>query len=353
MALGEGWTEPLPDGMITLNIGIIGVGLQGKRRASVFPTASGSKLLAAACGHPHHEDTVLRFSKSFGCDHHFKWKDLVSREDIDAVIVCTPPHLHAEMAMKAIDNGKHVLCEKPLARTVEEAEKMVRQAKDAGVVLKCGFNHRHHPGILQLRRWVDSGEIGEIDFARCVYGICGRPGYESEWRANQSYVGGGQLMEQGIHAIDLFRWFLGDLREVNAFTSTRYWKIHPLEDNAFVIFATEDGKLAGLHSSLTQWKNKFQFELSGHDGYATVEGLGGSYGTERASLARREFGKPFSEQILEYRGTDESWRNEWEEFEASVTNRRPPIGSGTDGLEAMKLVYAAYTSAEKKVTVKV
>ena len=151
-------------------------------------------------------------------------------------------------------------------------------------------------------------------------------------------------MEQGIHAIDLFRWFLGDFAEVAAFASTRYWKINPLEDSASVLLRSRDGKSADLYTSLMIWKNTFSFELIGHEGYALIEGLGGSYGTERAALGKRNFDKPFTEEAMEFRGQDDSWKNEWEEFENAIEQGREPLGSAEDGLQAMQIVQAAYQS---------
>lgn len=334
-------------------MGVIGAGLQGRRRVSVFPTKRGSSVTAIACGHPDDDFSSRQLAVSVGARAFLNWQDLIAVEDVDAVVVCTPPHLHAEISVAAMKAGKHVLCEKPLARTLKEAELMIETASQKGVVLKCGFNHRHHPAILQAKSWVDAGNIGELDFGRCTYGICGRPGYENEWRANPSIVSGGQLMEQGIHALDLFRWFMGDFREVAAFVSTRFWKIEPLEDNAVVILRSSDGKLAELHSSLTQWKNSFLFDIYGHDGYVRVEGLGGSYEMEKCILGKREFDKPFSEQVVEYRGQDQSWRNEWQEFESAIEEGRGPLGSGMDGLEAMKIVLASYGSSRDHIIVQI
>jgi predicted dehydrogenase len=241
--------------------------------------------------------------------------------------------------------GKHVLCEKPLSRTIAEAEEILKVARTNKVVLKCGFNHRHHPGILKAKEWQSKGIIGEINFIRCRYGICGRPGYEKEWRANPQIVSGGQLMEQGIHVIDLFRWFLGDFSKVTGFTATRHWKMAPLEDNAFALFETEKGQVASLHSSLTQWINLFSFEIFGQDGYVLVEGLGGGYGTEKAILGKRALLEPFREEVTEFRGADTSWRDEWHEFLTAISEGREPLGNGNDGLEALRIVNAIYQSA--------
>lgn len=326
-----------------MRVGVIGAGLQGRRRTSVFPTESGSHITAIACGHPNDDISSRRLAQSVGARAYANWQDVI-HQDIDAVIICTPPHLHSEIAVEAMEAGKHVLCEKPLARKTEEAELMIHNARKYSVVLSCGFNHRHHPGILQAKRWVDSGLLGQPLFGRCTYGICGRPGFEKEWRANPNIVGGGQLMEQGIHAIDLFRWFLGEFDSVTAFLATTYWKIAPLEDNAFVILRNAQDRMAQLHSSLTQWKNLFSFEIFGNDGYIRVEGLGGAYGLEKVALGRREFDKPFSEQVIEYRSQDQSWQHEWHEFESSIVEKREPLSNGSDGLKAMRIVEAAYES---------
>jgi predicted dehydrogenase len=328
-----------------MRVGLIGAGLQGRRRAPVVREFPGTELVVISAAH---WESASALADRMGCEAAVGWEPVVERKDIEAVIVATPPHLHAPISIAAMQRGKHVLCEKPLARTLSEAEAMVKVAQQAGVVLKCGFNHRHHPGIQQARKWFDEGRIGEPLFIRCRYGIGGRPGYEKEWRANPEIVGGGQLMEQGIHAVDLARWFLGDFAQVTAFIETRFWGIAPLEDNAFVLYRTAGGAVAAIHSSLTQWKNLFSFELYGRDGYIAVEGLGGSYGTERAIFGRRDFVAPFGEEVIEFRGEDRSWHEEWKEFVTAVQEDRRPLGDGEDGLEAMRLAYAAYEAARAR-----
>jgi predicted dehydrogenase len=305
-----------------------------------FPETTLVVVSAVQLGH------AAPLASRLGCEAAEGWESMVRRDDLDALIVATPPHLHAPISVAAMRNGKHVLCEKPLARTIGEAEAMVGTARETGRVLKCGFNHRHHPAVQQARRWFDEGRIGDPVFIRARYGIGGRPGYEREWRANPEVVSGGQLMEQGIHVIDLARWFLGEFAQVTAFVETAFWNIKPLEDNAFALFRTATGTTASIHSSLTQWKNLFSFELYGRDGYITVEGLGGGYGTEKVSLGKCDFAAPFTEEVVDFRGEDRSWHDEWQEFAAAVKERREPLGNAVDGQEAMRLVFAAYESAK-------
>jgi len=331
-----------------MRVGLIGAGLQGWRRAPVLKQFPGTEVVIVATAH---QETAERLANSIGCQATTNWAEVVEK-DLDAVLVCTPPHLHAPISIAAMKTGKHVLCEKPLARSLDEAEEIVKVAQENGVKLKCGFNHRHHPGIQQAREWFDNGIIGELNFLRCRYGICGRPGYEKEWRAKPEIAGGGHLMEQGIHAIDLFRWFLGEFTEVVSFTATRFWDMAPLEDNAFALFRTEKGQVASLHSSLTQWKNLFSFEIFGQDGYILVEGLGASYGTEKVTLGKRALLEPFKEETTEFRGGDRSWYEEWREFVAAIEEDREPLGNGRDGLEALRLVNAVYQSAANSCVVK-
>jgi predicted dehydrogenase len=329
-------------------VGLIGAGLQGNRRAPVLRRFKDTALVMVASLHRSQAQALADIT---GCKEATdRWQDIIERDDINAVLVCTPPDLHAPMSIAAMRAGKHVLCEKPLARTVADAEDMLRVAGESGATLKCGFNHRHHPGVQKARQWVDEGAIGELDFMRCRYGICGRPGYEKEWRADPAVSGGGHLMEQGIHAIDLFRWFLGDFSEAVGFTSTRFWDIKPLEDNGFALLRNARGQIASLHSSLTQWKNIFSLEIFGREGYIIVEGLGGAYGNEKITLGKRDLTAPFRAETTEFLGGDRSWHDEWQEFAAAIAQKREPLGNGRDGLEALKLVQAIYqASAESRV----
>ncbi len=331
-----------------MRVGIIGAGLQGRRRAPVVRDFPDTELVVISAANL---EPAKELADRMGCVAVVGWEPVIGRDDLDAVVVCTPPHLHAAISIAAMKAGKHVLCEKPLARTVEEAQQMLTVARETGRVLKCGFNHRHHPGIQQARRWFDQEAIGGASFLRCRYGIGGRPGYEKEWRVDPAIVGGGQFMEQGIHAVDLARWFLGDFAAVSCFTANAFWKIEPLEDNAFALYQTRQGVVASIHSSLTQWKNLFSFELYGRDGYIAVDGLGGGYGVERAVLGRRDFTAPFAEEVVEFRGEDRSWLEEWKEFVAAVREGREPVGNGEDGLEALRLVFAAYEAAKDKQVV--
>jgi len=329
-----------------VNVGIVGAGRQGWRRARAVESFPDDRLVAVA-------DRVAaaaqRLATAYEAATHDDWSSLVDRDDVDAVLVCTPPDSHAEIAVAALERGRHVLVEKPLARSVAEAEPIVAAAHAAfarGVVCAVGFNYRHHPAIQQARRWVDEGAIGSLIYARMRHGNAGRQDYASDWRTSALTSGGGELLDQGIHLLDLARWFFGDFTEVRAMLTTSYWPIAPLEDNAFVMLRTAAGQVVQVHASWTEWRNLFSLELFGCDGYVRVEGLGGSYGTESAALGRRDFGTPFSERIIEYRGEDSSWHSEWAAFRAVVVEGRSPEAGVHDGLAALTLAARAYEGAD-------
>lgn len=327
-----------------MKVGLIGAGRQGWRRARAVAGIEESELAIVA---DVDSNAAELLAKQMGCEATNKWEDVVARDDLEAVIVCVPNHLHAPMSIAALKGGKHVFCEKPLARGLGEAKEIVDAAKQMGLKIKTGFTLRHHPGIRQAREWFDDGLIGELMFLRCRYGMCGRPGYDREWRARGEFSGGGELVDQGVHVLDLFRWFAGDFVQAVGVTSTAFWDIAPLEDNAFGLLRTRGGQIASMHVSWTQWKNLFAFEIFGKDGYVSVGGLGGSYGVERAALGRRSFTDPFKEECIEFRGEDTSWREEWREFVAAIRENREPLGNGSDGLESLKLAYAIYESAKE------
>ena len=333
-----------------MKIGIVGAGLIGKKRAEAIASLSGNlkvDLVSDIDGEKAGE--LGRFCGAAPC---VDCRELTGRDDIDAVIVATPNKFIQEIALSALEHGKHVLCEKPLGRNAGEAEAIWSKAKERGLILKTGFNHRFHPAIRNAKKIVEDGGVGRIYLMRAVYGHGGRPGYDKEWRASRDICGGGELLDQGVHVIDLFRWFMGEFDEVFGRVATFSWNME-VEDNAFAMFRTVSGQTATMHTSWTQWKNKFLFEIIGEKGYLVVDGLGGSYGMERLVIGKRKVsgGAP-DEEILEFPGPDISWREEMKEFAAAIAGNREPIGSGYDGLMANRLVGAIYESARRNVPIR-
>lgn len=331
-------------------VAVIGAGLQATRRipAILEDPQYRLKTIVDRVG-----ERAATLATRFGATLAIDWRPVVVDPAIDVVLVLTYPDSHAEIALAAMRAGKDVLCEKPIARTEEEAEAMVGVATETGRILKCGFNHRHHPAIQEAYRLFQNGMIGVPLFVRGRYGIAGRPGLENEWRSDPKIVSGGQLVEQGIHLVDLVRWFLGDIVRVTGCTSTLHWPISPLEENGFALCQTAGGAVASIHASLTQWINLFSFEVYGTGGSLTVEGLGGSYGVEKLVTSTHDPTGPFAQHTTEYRGADRSWHEEWREFTRAVAERSEPLGSGRDGLRALEVVHAAYRSARTGAAVAV
>ena len=343
-----------------MKVGIVGCGLIGKRRAQIVHQSSNDEVIILADVDQTWAD---KLAEEVGGQATTDWEEVVFREDLDVVVVATPNKYLMPVTVIALENGKHVLCEKPPGRNFTETEQMVDAARKSGHVLKIGFNHRHHPAIWKAHEVCHQGEIGPIMYGRAIYGHGGRPGYEKEWRADADLSGGGELLDQGVHIIDLLRWFMGNFQEVAGFVDTYHWdlgffspqtmhyasldKNNPqLEDNAFAQLRTANGQIAQLHTSWTQWKNRFSFEVFGHDGYVRIEGLGGSYGMETLTIGKRrpESGPPV-EEVIEFPGPDLSWQLEWEEFISGIREGRQPLASGEESLATMRTIAAIYESA--------
>lgn len=329
-------------------VAIIGAGLQGTRRAPVIARDPQFIITWVVDLIP---ERAKRLANKYHAKWGTKWKDAVVDKQVDIVFVLTYPDSHAAISIEAMELGKDVLCEKPLAKTEKEAQQMVRVAQKTKRILKCGFNHRHHPAIVQAYNLFKENIIGKPLFGRSRYGIAGRKGIEKEWRSNPKIVKGGQLMEQGIHLVDLYRWFLGDIVKVTGMVNTNYWPIAPQEDNGFALLQTNDGVIVSIHSSTTQWINLFEFELYGEKGSITAQGLAGSYGIEKLIISQHDSDGPFSYKTIEYRGQDSSWQNEWNEFIKAVKTRKMPIGNGVDGLKALQIVNAVYKASKTGQTI--
>ena len=186
-----------------------------------------------------------------------QWEDVLSL-DIDAVFVCTYNNVSPDIVCAFLKKGCHVFCEKPPGCSVSDVKRIIAAEKTAGNrILKFGFNHRFHYAVMEAKSIIDSDRYGPILWARGIYGKAGGLAFEKDWRSDKSLAGGGILLDQGIHMLDLLRYFLGDFIEVKSFVEKLYWKKSDLEDNAFVLMKTGDGKVAMIHSSATQWKHKF------------------------------------------------------------------------------------------------
>lgn len=317
-------------------VAIVGCGLIGQKRAKALGDA---RLVACADVQLERAQALARaYDAAVSAD----WKEVIQRPDVDIVIVATTNNMLAEITQTSVEVGKHVLVEKPAARSAAELEPVIEAAKTANRRVRVGFNHRYHPALRKAREIINSGVAGELMFVRGRYGHGGRLGYEKEWRANPALSGGGELIDQGVHLIDLSRWFLGDFQSVSGFAHTYYWDM-PVDDNGFMTLKTSKQQVAHLHVSCTEWKNLFSLEIYGRDAKLHVEGLGGSYGVERLAFYKMlpQMGPPET-TIWEYPGEDKSWQVEFAEFLDDIRLNREPAANLNDAYEALKIVEQIY-----------
>ena len=326
-----------------MKVGIVGCGGIGFRRAEAVSKIDDLELSVVA---DISLERAKKLANEFGCESTEDYNNVVN-SDVDIIIISTTNDKLVEVAKAAIKNKKHVLIEKPAARNPKELKDLQDEAKDQEVKVKIGFNHRFHPAIMKAKEMVDQGLVGELMFIRARYGHGARKGYDKEWRAIPEISGGGEMLDQGSHIIDLSRWFLGDFSEAMGFSQTMFWDME-VEDNCFAILRTEKKQVAFLHASCTQWKNIFSFEIFGRTGQINIEGLGRSYGVETLKFYKMkpEFGIP-DINIYEYPSDDDSWKKELEDFIKDIKEDRIPNGNLDDAMKTLKHVFEIYEWSKK------
>ena len=327
-----------------LRAGIIGYGYMGQIRQKNI-TDHPDVELVCICD-PARTDLLAKQNISTIA----QWEDLVST-DIDLLFACTPNNLIPEVAIHALNNGVHVFCEKPPGRNLSDIQRIcAAESANPGCRLLFGFNHRHHPGITDAKAIIDSGALGEILTLRGVYGKGAGKDFHTSWRNDPKVGGGGILLDQGIHMLDLFRFFVGDFSEVMGMRGITAFDV-PMEDNAFVLLRTEKGQMAQLHSSATSWKHTFRLEIGCEKGYLTISGLlskTGSYGRETLVVGRcptlgerGAIGNPREETI--YYDADLSWDIEVGHFIECIQQNKPvEKGTSTDALRVMEIIDRIY-----------
>jgi predicted dehydrogenase len=324
-------------GVTQVGAAIVGCGLIGQKRAKAL---GGARLVVCADIAQDRADRLAATSP--GCKAVADWKVVVSDPAVSVVIISTLHDTLAEIAHGAVAAGKHVLIEKPAARRVAELAGLTEAAAANGALVRVGFNHRYHRALQKAHELVSSGALGPLMFLRARYGHGGRVGYDREWRSDPAKSGGGELIDQGPHLIDLARWFLGDFVEVDGFATTYFWDM-PVDDNGFLLLKTASKQVAFLHASCTEWKNTFSFEIYGRDGKIDINGLGGSYGTERLTYYRMlpEMGPPET-TTWEYPMADNSWDQEFAEFLQDIRLKRQPSAGLRDAIEALTIIEKIY-----------
>jgi predicted dehydrogenase len=324
-----------------LRVGIAGYGIVGKRRR-------------------HFIDLHPKFEVVAVCDRYFKsngtlddglpcyknYQDLF-KHNLDVLFVCLTNDIAAEVTIAGLKHGAHVFCEKPPGRSVDDiAGVMAVEAKFPGLKLMYGFNHRYHDSIREAQRIVGSGELGSLLNIKGTYGKSKIISFESDWRTKRAVAGGGILLDQGIHMVDMMRMFAGEFADIHSFISNAHWN-HDVEDNAYAIMRTNEGVVAMLHSSATQWRHRFHLELCLSKGAIILSGIlsgSKSYGAETISVvyaSPHDSGDP--KEVKTRYNTDPSWEGEINVFANAIVNNEPIVsGSSEEAFKTMQLVYRIY-----------
>ena len=321
-----------------MNYAIIGCGLIGKKRVTGMP--AGARLIVACDTNLSRAEELVKLAKGGRAVADFP--GAVADPEVQVVFISTLNSTLAPIALAAVRHGKHVLVEKPAAINVAELEEVEAAAQKTGALVRVGYNHRFHPAALKAVELFRSGVLGPMMFVRGRYGQGGRVGYEKEWRADPRLAGGGELIDQGVHLIDLAGIFLGEFTIVEGHATTYFWNM-PVDDNAFLSLRNAAGNTAWLHVSCSEWKNLFSLEIYGRDAKLHWEGLGGSYGLERLTYYKMlpQMGPPET-TIWEYPRGDESWKIEMTEFFDDIKLHRTPVPGLAEAKAALAVVEKIY-----------
>lgn len=326
-----------------IRIGIIGFGAMGRIRLGEVNEIGSGVVVAAADPFvaPQVDGIDTRDAEA-----------IIADPSIDAVFICTPNYLNEALTIAALRAGKHVFCEKPPAFTAQGVEAVIAAEQASGRKLMYGFNHRHHDSIIKAKAIVDAGLHGRLLWMRGRYGKSVDDRFYSNWRSKRELAGGGILIDQGIHMLDLFLMMAGDFDDVKALVSTLYWKLD-VEDNVFAILRNKAGVVASLHSTMTQWRHLFSLEMFLEHGYIVINGLlttSGSYGEEAMTVAKNRSAAPaarWSDEEKFVFNVNNSWRYEVEHFMNAIAADTPiEYGTSADALKLMRLVDRIYAEGQ-------
>jgi predicted dehydrogenase len=332
--------------MLKIKTAIIGMGKMGRIRHDALKRHGGFEITAVC-------DVSAENLNGYDCAVCSDWRECLDKSGVDAVFVCAFNNVVTDITIKSLDKGLNVFAEKPPGRSLEDAIMMKAAAERSGKVLKFGFNHRYHNSVIEAKTLIDTRLLGDVVCARGVYGKAGGTSFADDWRNEPVISGGGILLDQGIHMLDLLCLFLGDFSKVTATVDKLAWHDIPTEDSAFAILKTADGKVASLHSTAAQWKHKFDLDLICENGYIALNGLltaTRSYGEERISWYRKDLGQnsgklgnPIEHNMCFYE--DKSWDYETTEFyNAVVKGGSVTHGTPYDAVRVMRLIERIYNA---------
>jgi len=325
--------------MKKFKVGIIGFGLVGQKRAKNL----GPKAELVACS-----DIINIKKKFFKKNSKIKffknWKDLIKLKELDIIIISTVHNLLAPILLEACRNKKNILVEKPAAIHLKDLSKIIKLSKKNKNKIRVGYNHRFHSAIIKSKEIIDKKLLGKLMFIKASYGHGGRLGYEKEWRMKSKISGGGELIDQGSHLIDLSTFFLGKVKKVTSKLENFFWNTN-VDDNAFITLEFKNNCISFLHASCTEWKNNFIFEIYGTKGKLKIEGKGGSYGRENLVFYKmnKKMGPPIIKKWF-FSKNDNSWKTELNELYNDINynrNSNPGLDQAYSVLKIIKNIYKA------------
>ena len=330
-----------------LRVGIAGYGVVGKKRRQCIDA---NPLLTTAAVS---DITFVGEGTTSDGVHYCSTYEGLLNHDLDILFVSLPNYLGAEATVAGLEHGLHVFCEKPPGRTMEDVRQVIAaEQRCPGLKLKYGFNHRYHDSVKEAKRIIDMGEYGRVINLRGVYGKSSIIPFSGGWRSERRLAGGGILLDQGIHMLDMIRYFVGDFEEIKSFVSNNCWG-HDVEDNAYAIMRNRDGCVAILHSTATQWRHKFRLEVTLEEALVELTGIlsgSKSYGEEKLTLVPRHEDSmvgSFQERTISYLD-DNSWQEEVDEFTSIILNDQPVTnGNSGDAAKVMEMVYQVYYADER------
>lgn len=328
-----------------IRIGIAGYGVVGKRRRS-FIDQHPDLHTVAVCDRTFDGSGTL----DDGVRYYQDYRGLLG-EELDALFVCMTNDIAPEVTIAGLNGGLHVFCEKPPGRDLADIARVIAcEKKHPDLKLKYGFNHRYHYSVSDALGLISSGEMGRIINLRGVYGKSKIINFQSDWRTKRDIAGGGILLDQGIHMVDLLRLFAGEFEDIKSFVDNGFWH-HDVEDNAYALMRSEAGVVAFLHSSATQWRHRFHLEIAMSQGALVLSGIlsgSKSYGEETLTISRRPADETVEpDETVRHYDEDPSWKLEISEFANAILKDEPILyGTSEDALKTMHLVYRIYCADE-------
>ena len=322
-----------------LKVGIAGYGVVGKKRRKILDKIPGVKVVAISDKNPKNK-TSEKNVKFFN-----DYKKLFN-ENLNVLFISLPNKYASEATIKALKRNIHVFCEKPPARNINELKRVLKEYKKKNKIkLKYGFNHRYHDSIILAKKAIDSGKYGKLINIKGLYGKSKIINFKGQWRSSKSVAGGGILLDQGIHLLDIMRFFCGEFKEIKSFINNNYWKFK-VEDNAYVIMRSKKNVVAMVHSTATQWQHQFRIEITLEKALINLFGILSSsktYGNEKIEI-QKKFRKNKKNKIIKFKN-DLSWEREIKEYITSVQmNKKIDKGNIYEAINVMKMIDKIYKS---------